>query len=353
MIKWSYGISESEKFQDLVFNFLTGLGSLGKELFGKEGIANITFDVKKRAGFKASEIFIVSLYEQFFLIISDPVTTLRLIMSEGEIPWDIKQVINAVLVGQASILYGTKIDDMNFTPEEVKDTIKLFRDIIIDINPEYSKKNMINSIVNKTGCNFSLLTFEECLLLHVYLRRQAEQQTDPGSSSWCLISFIDGGDIPFSYNIDDEVLLGGYLAAIIGFINALFESKPKHITFGSAEIRKLRFVYGETYFMAIDTSFMIDLLLKRQFQHDFFDTRYRVLKDLASGLKELIIEEILQFNEEKLNKLSAEILLDTYFRESSEDLELFIDESFENIELLREEHKNQVLRVWGRFLTNL
>lgn len=352
-IKWSYGVSDVEEFQELVFSFFIGLGKLGKDLFGEGGIANITFDLKRHSGLKASEIFIISLYDEFFLIISDPTLTLRLIVTEAEIPWDIKEIMNAVLVGQASILYGAGIDAEGVSLEEKERTIQLFRDIILDLNKEYVNDGLINVIAGKSSCSFSTLTFEECLLLHVYLRKQTTQQSYHAPSSWCLISHLDGGEIPFSYNIEDDVIFGGYFSAIISFIDALFEAKPKNITFGSTRIRRLRFIYGETYFMAIDTSFMIDLLLKRHFQQHFFDTRYKVMKDLALGIKELIVEEILQFNAEQLNQLSAEMLLDTYFKQSSENLELFVDKNLENLNLLRDEHKNQVLRVWGRFLINL
>ncbi|WP_455463937.1 hypothetical protein, partial [Candidatus Hodarchaeum mangrovi] len=44
-IKWSFG-KPSEEFQEIIVNFLKGLGQLGKEMFG-EGIASISFDLKK------------------------------------------------------------------------------------------------------------------------------------------------------------------------------------------------------------------------------------------------------------------------------------------------------------------
>lgn len=350
-VKWDFGIQNPE-FHEVVLNFITGLANLGEDLFGEQGIASINFDLRKHSGLKAAEVLIVSLYDQFFLLISDPITTLRLIPYQGGIPNDVKEIMTAVLVGGASILYGTSIAE---TDHIIKQKInEKFRNIILDINPGYLENDLIYTIVGKSGCNFSILSFEECLLLHCYLRKQADQTTYAPTSNWCLISYQDGGDVPFSFQIEDEILYGGYFAAIIGFISTLFESKPKSIIFGTTKIRKLRFVYGTKYFMAIDTSFMIDLLLKRQFQQQFFDTRYEILKDLASGIKELIIEEILEFNEEKLNSLTAESLLDTYIGEGSENLTLFLgsDES-EDEELLREEHKNQVLRVWGRFLINL
>ena len=188
---------------------------------------------------------------------------------------------------------------------------------------------------------------------HFYLRKQAEPTEYLPETSWCLISEVGGGNIPFSFNIKEDIIIGGYFAAIIEFISTLFGgTKPKYISFGSTQIRRVRFVYGGDYFMAIDASFMIDLLLRRQFQKQFFETSYSIIKDMSVGIKELIIEEILEFSKKKLNYLSAELLLDTYFGEGSEDLELSFGDGSE-VDLLREERMNQVLRVWGRFLIDL
>jgi len=349
-VKWSYGIREAE-FQETLLGFISGLGKLGKDLFGESGIASINFDVHKYLGMKTSEIFIISLLDQFHLVISDPVTSLNLIVAEGGIPNDIKEIMIAVLVGQASVLYSTSISSAN--PKERRRVNEEYRQIILDINEQYLENNLINDVVGKAGSNFSILSFEDLLLLHVYLRRHAEQTKTTPTPSWCIISHLEGGEVPFSYNIEDEILYGGYFAAIIGFISTLFESNPKSIVFGSTNIRRLHFIYGQKYFMAIDTSFMLDLLLKRQFQQQFFETRYGIMKDLRSGLKDLIIDEILQLNEEMLSQLSAEQILDTYVGEGSVDLTLFFDGRRENLELLREEQKHQILRVWGRYLTEL
>ena len=89
------------------------------------------------------------------------------------------------------------------------------------------------------------------------------------------------------------------------------------------------------YFMAIDTSFVSDLLLKKQFQQELFNTPYAILKDMSKGIKALIIEEILLYNEIKLNDLSVENLLDTYIGED-ETLELTQDE--------------RMIRIWGKML---
>ncbi len=331
-IKWTFG-NPGVEFQDVVSNFLMGLGNLGKELFG-EGIASINFDLKKHSGHKASEIFIVSLQDQFFLIISDPAVTLMLINSKGGIPDDIKQTMTAVLVGQASILYANSVTDAD---DDARVSIEShFQDIILDINEKYLEGDLITSIVGPFGSNFSILSFEECLLLHYYLRKHAErtmkQNKDAG---WALIANLDGWNIPFSYNLKNEGIWAGFFAAIVGFIHSLFDSKPKYISFGSTEIKKLRFVYGKKFFLAIDTSLASDLLLQRNFQKQLFETPYAILRDMHHGMKDLIIEEIIQYNEDRLNELAVETILDMWIGED-ETLDLTLDE--------------RMIRVWGKLL---
>lgn len=329
-IKWSYG-NPSFEFQEVVSNFLMGLGNLGKELFG-EGIASINFDLRKYTGMKASEIFIVSLQDQFFLIISDPAVTLMLISAGGGIPEHIKDIMTAVLVGQASILYANSVTDAD--PESKIAIEQHFQEIILDINPDYQDEKL-NAIVGSYGSNFSILSFEECLLLHYYLRKHAERADYISSAGWAMIANLEGWDVPLSFNLTKEGIWAGFFAAIVGFIQSLFDSKPKYISFGTSEIHKLRFIYGKKYFMAIDTSFVSDLLLKKKFQKELFGTSYKILKDMSAGIKALVIEEILQYNEEKLTQLSVETLLDTYVGTE------------ETLELTRDE---RMIRVWGKLL---
>ncbi|MHA1975973.1 MAG: hypothetical protein ACW98F_12745 [Candidatus Hodarchaeales archaeon] len=348
-VKWTFG-EPKDDFQQIVGDFLKGLKTFGEELFG-EGIASITFDLPQYSGSKTTEIFIVSLHNHFYFVISNPATTLMLISAKEGIPFHIKEIMTAVLVGQASILYATSIEDANQSDQEK--ITKQLQNIILDINPSYIENDQVDVIVGKSGSNFGVLSLEECMLFHYFLRKKAERADYISPTSWCLISHQDGGDIPFSYNIEDDVLLGGYFAAIIGLLSTLFKSKPRFLAFGSSSIRKLRFIYGNEFFMAIDKTFLLDLLLTRKFQKEFFETSYTVIKDIAIGIKDLIIEEILQLSEAELRVHSAEALLDLYIGETTETMTFAFGDDEEDSELIREEQINQLLRVWGRLLSDL
>ncbi|MFX0181835.1 MAG: hypothetical protein ACFE95_02035, partial [Candidatus Hodarchaeota archaeon] len=233
-VKWTFG-NPTPEFLEIVSNFLMGISSLGKEFFG-EGIASITFDRKKHSGIKASEIFIVSLEDQFFLIISDPAVTLLLIQAMGGIPDDIKVIMKAVLVGQASILYANAVTDAEDERKRVID--KHFQAILLDLNERFADEDLISTIVGEYGSNFSILTFEECLLLHYYLRKHAERKSYSAPVGRAMIANLEGWSIPLSFGMTREGVWSGFFAAIIGFIHSLFESKPKFISFGTTEIHK-------------------------------------------------------------------------------------------------------------------
>ncbi|MHA2202929.1 MAG: hypothetical protein ACW991_04515, partial [Candidatus Hodarchaeales archaeon] len=334
-VKWHFG-NPSTEFLEVVSNFLMGLGKLGKELFGTEGIASIIFDRRGHAGLKASEVFIVSLEEKFFLIISDPSVTLLLISAEGGIPEDIQIIMKAVLVGQASILYANMVADVDDdTKAEIEEH---FRRIIADINEDYLEDESITNIVGMAGSNFSILTFQELLLLHYYLRQAAERTTKmlPTHEGFSIIANLDGFDIPFAYNITNQGIWAGFFAAIVGFIHSLFESKPRYISFGTTKIYKLRFVFGKDYFMAIDSGLTSDLLLKMDFHKKLFATPYAILVDMSPGIKRLLIEELLQYHESRLTSLSAATLLDTFVGDDDTLTDLSQDE--------------RIIRIWGKLL---
>ena len=92
-VKWSFGNPDDE-FLIFVVNFLTALSQIGEELFGQHGIAQIEFDIPRRnQGFLSAEVFIVSLMNKFFLIMSDPTVTLKLIETSGGIAQEVQDIM--------------------------------------------------------------------------------------------------------------------------------------------------------------------------------------------------------------------------------------------------------------------
>jgi hypothetical protein len=304
-IRWSFGNPDDE-FKAFVLNFLLGLSQIGEEIFGENGVASIDFDLRRKSRTHSSEIFIVNLSDRFFIIMSDPSTTMKLIKQQGGLAKEVKEIMSAVLVGQAAILYAQGISEVSQEEGEILEII--WQDIIVDISEEYSKN--ISTIVSANSSNFSMLSFEDLLFLHYALRKQPELIKQISPKGWALVSHYSGGAIPLEHNMEwDAVVLAGYLGIIISFITALFDSKPKKLAFGTNTVQSLSFINGKNdYFIAIDSPF-IKMVLDPEFQSKFFQLEKEIILDLEFTLRTRIIEEILTANTEELEKQDLNSLL--------------------------------------------
>ncbi len=218
-IEWYFG-NPDQDFLAFILNFLTGLGNIAGEIFeGENSVASIQFDRQQHSGFKSSEIFVVSLSNQFFFICSDPSVTMKLIASTEGLPYIMEEQISAVLVGQAAVLFAQSISEANSEKDRIKIS-KHFQNIILDLNPELIDD--IDMIVSQSSSNFSMLTFQELLMLHYAIRKDTflVDQRDP--EGWILVSNLFVGDLTFSLTVESVFVLAGYLAVIVGFIETLF-----------------------------------------------------------------------------------------------------------------------------------
>lgn len=305
IVKWSFGNPDKE-FTDIVVNFLVGLSQFGEEVFS-EGVANINFNVKKRSGYKASELVIISLERKFFLVISDPLVSLKLIAERGGIPQEIEEIMRAVLVGQGAILYANTLTEAK-NDNEKREVEKLFQDIILDINEEYG--NSLSEIVSRSSSNFSMLSFKDILLFHYYLRK--EKGVIKQKHPWALISDVSGGGLPFDYKVEEHknpVVLAGYLAIFISFLQALFNSRPKSMVFGGYDISYLKFIHGIDYFLAISGN-ITDLCIEGEFFKELMDIEKEILDEITPNLKTLLVEEITSHYGEKLLKKELKALIE-------------------------------------------
>lgn len=304
-IVWEFGNPDDE-FKTFVINFLKGLSALGEEIFGENGVASIEFDLHKKSQVRSSEVFIVNLSDKFFLIMSDPAITMFLIQQQGGIAKEVEEIMSAVLVGQAAILYAQCISEVN--QSESSSLEKIWQNIILDISDSYSKD--ISKIVSSNSSNFSMLSFEDLLFLHYYLRKQPELIKPISPKGWAIVSHYSGGEIPIEHNMEkDSVVLAGYLGIIISFISVLFKSKPKKLAFGIHTVQSLSFINGvNDYFIAIDSPFT-KLILDKEFKSKFDNLDPEVLNDMRDALHHKIVEEILEANTQELENQSLDTLL--------------------------------------------
>lgn len=263
-VQWSFGLSkkskhggeidtqenitnEQDEFQKTTVNFIQSLQAIGRELYS-EGVASIKLENPTKSSLALNEIFIVNLSDQFFFIISDLEVTTKLIDLTEDIPFEIEQVICAVLVGQAAILYSTLVIDQSKISVEIDD---IYKDILKQI--EVDKRFDLNDLVDKGRCSLSPLKMTELLLFHYLLRNFLEQHfLKESSENWAIMVDKSGTDIPLSFlPPKDPYLLGNFLGVIYSYVQGLFGVQPSAIVFGGIELIFLQFFGGgRNYFLA-------------------------------------------------------------------------------------------------------
>ena len=263
-VQWSFGLNklnkkdtndettnevflgEEKEFQKTTVNFIQSLQAIGRELYS-EGVASIKLENPTKSTLAVNEIFIVNLSDQFFFIISDLQVTTRLI-DLTNIPFEVEQVICAVLVGQAAILYSTLVIDKSKFNFDIDD---VYRYILKQI--EIDKRYDLNDLVDKGRCSLSPLKMTELLLFHYLLRNFLEQNfLKTSSNAWAIMVDKNGTDIPLSYlPPKDPYLLGNFLGVIYSYVQGLFGVQPSAIVFGGTELIFLQFFSsGGKYFLA-------------------------------------------------------------------------------------------------------
>ena len=217
-VQWSFGLqdtnnadekllAEQGEFEKTTVHFIQSLQAIGRELY-REGVASIKLENPDNSSLAVNEIFIVNLSDEFFFIISDLEVTTKLINLTSDIPFEIEQLICAVLVGQAAILYSTLIIDEEKFNISIDDVYKsILRKIEVD------KKHDLNDLVDRGRCSLSPLKMTELLLFHYLLRNFLEQHfLKMSSESWAIMVDKNGTDIPLSFlPPKDPYLLGNFL----------------------------------------------------------------------------------------------------------------------------------------------
>ena len=287
-VKWSFGIDESsQEFLDTTVRFIQSLQAIGRELY-EQGVASIKLERPAQDLLNTHEIFIINLSDQFFFIISDLPVSVRLI-HEDIIPYELMQIICAVLVGQAAILYS-------YLKEEETKRSYSTDDIFSSILRTIGIKHNLDDLVSDGRCSLSSLNFQELLLFHYLLRNHFEnefiiQETTKRSSSWAIMVDKDGLDIPIAYlSPKDPLILGNFLGAIYSYVQALFGVKPAVLVFGGYELIYLSFFGGKNYFLAVSNPIAL-------FQDTMFNELCKSIPqtkwiDLVPAIKEYLVKQI-------------------------------------------------------------
>lgn len=305
---WSYGNLSNEFIENTV-SFLNGLDSIGKELFGS-GVASIELDwrnlsLDNSAYVKTKEVFVVSLFSQFFFIASDPLTTIKLIEQQG-VPPEFDDIIRGVLVGQASVLYSNLYLDAQ-TEDEQNRIDELFRLTIMDVGITQD----LDSIVDKGRCSFASFSFSQMLIFH-YLLRKTFSQKYRKADEWAIVADTSGSPIHLTYGkMDNTTSLAGYLSVLLMFCVELFKTPPKSIVFGGEKLIPLEMVNGSennTYcaFSAWDVLFKDSEFLKQLIELN------KKATDLQVPLSKFMAEKLSLIFQQNLQDWELELLISVY-----------------------------------------
>jgi hypothetical protein len=309
--RWSFG-DVSPEFTETCVGFLSGLDSMGQELFG-EGVATIKLDTKEFTAIKASEIFVVSLLGSFFFIISDPVVTIKLIEAKGGIPFDVEEVMRGMLVGQASILYAGMFSIAESEAEYWK-IDKLFQKTLMKIGIVSNLEKYVES----GRCSFSPLSLTELLFFHYYIRLEFEKEQDFGVElykPWGLLSSNSGTNISLEYQVEENItILAGYLSAIHVFITELFKSRPRALVFGGGgKLTSLVLFNGQDNFLSVANP--EEIFKHKKFIENLNAVSIDVLDDILPEIKQFLAQKTAKKVEKKLRVLKLSELYGKYVSE--------------------------------------
>jgi hypothetical protein len=311
-IKWSFGIQENEEFKNTTVGFIQSLQAIGRELY-EQGVASIKLDASQPDLFSTKEIFIVNLSDQFFFIISDLQVTSKLIFETTTIPFEVEQIINAVLIGQAAIIYSFLKENeynANYSTDDI------FRDLLTSMKLSYD----LDFLVANGRCSLSPLNFQELLLFHYLLRNYFESSLRTSSlekrDSWAIMVNKDGTDIPLSYlSPKDPLLLGNFLGAVYSYTQALFGVKPSALVFGGSDLIFLQYFGGKNYFLCASNPETI--FNDETFLEILQSVQVQKRLDISPAIKEFLILTLSKYYEEELrNTLEEQDIL-------SQALEIF------------------------------
>src|SRR3990172_1349407 len=166
-VRWQFG-ELNEEIRTRTINFLLGLHNIGKELVHK-GIATIRLASSTANMLRGDELLIINLEGSFFLIIFDPLTTIKMMAQKvGEVPEDLDLEIRSVLIGQASITYANLWSVA--TEDSGMHIDMLFKQALDEILSMELQKEL-NIFVERGSCSFAGLNTIQCLIFHFILLR--------------------------------------------------------------------------------------------------------------------------------------------------------------------------------------
>ncbi|MFQ5979584.1 MAG: GTP-binding protein [Candidatus Heimdallarchaeota archaeon] len=299
-VLWTFGQVDEDKAV-MIANLAKGLYDAVRELF-TETVASIQL-IDDR------EVLFVQIGGRFFFIVSDPITTAKLLRL-ANIPSDVENILLGVLIGHGVQTYANlwSAAQSDFHAELID---KIFQEALDKLALPASAN--VNIGIHQGACNLSGLSLPDLLFFHSYVRQRIgeERALDP-EEKWGFLQSTDGVPIVLEYQIPTTSfrieITAGIISVICTLIREVMGSNPKKIVFADENLPALDLIVGDDYLLA--ANYAVSLFREPDFVTRFFALPEEVQDSIAPSLREALSEQILQATRVTLQENDIPTLID-------------------------------------------
>lgn len=301
---WTYGTFPDSNIPELAVRLAKGMDDLGIKSF-QEGIGSVILNDARKYPPEPLELFIVS-HGSFYFVAANPRITAHIFQAiEASIPVEICELLRSVLAGQLTKLYGDCwIADLTQESQEFLDQI--FQEGLKELGKTARNRR---AWVAEGMCSLSALSFAELLFYYSYIREQFQNEIAPLlGQPWGILLDISGVRIYLKYRPPDVPNLPEFLSIITSSLNTLFEgAQVKQLLFGKQGFYAVDVFQGRNVILVSNN--LLNLLKDKKFVDKLTNIKKEVLNDVAPGMREYLIEQLLREEEDWLSRKDLSELL--------------------------------------------
>lgn len=301
-VLWTFGHVDKDKAV-MIANLAKGMYDAVRELF-TETVASIQL-IDDR------EVLFVQIGGRFFFIVSDPITTAKLLRL-ADIPSDVESILLGVLIGHGvqtyANLWSASAAQSDFHAELID---KIFQEALDKLALPATAN--VNIGIHQGACNLSGLSLPDLLFFHSYVRQRiGEERALDSAEKWGFLQSTDGVPIVLEYQIPATSIrieiTAGLISVICTLIREVFGGNPKKIVFADENLPALDLLVGDNYLLA--ANYAVGLFKEPDFVAQFFALPEEVRDSIAPALKEALSEQILRATRVTLQENEIPALID-------------------------------------------
>lgn len=296
-IRWHFGDISEDKLVRTI-SFVNALSTFGNDVLG-QGIGLIRLKYPRPHPTRANEIMVVNLMDTYYIVVSDPLVTTRLMnkieMDDPIPPFD---DLRSILAGAASVIYSEfYTQDEEVIESRIVDS--LFKEAVNAVTLD----NRVT--VGKGECSFSSLTIEELLFFHALLKDLFESYISVTfkNKPWGIMAASAGAPIHLEEGNPpaDSALMTSLSSVIIDYCKFLFDATPSRLIFGIHPMMTMDFITTEHNFIILNDP--RTLIKSRKFTRKWKKLPREVSYDLAPEMKKYFAELLGQEYQERVKQM--------------------------------------------------